>query len=269
MAPIEISFVGTFSYDLRGGNSLIPWNSALSRWAPKNQGERETSATKCFFLGHLPGTPQLPYMTRMSEGPSGSTGIWKKKWMKPWRFCLVVFLLLFFVQYLGGAAWCSSWCFFLRSADVYFYFPKMKVFLLEVKLEMHKDKMNKKYNYTTYVFFTAYIYITFSIFLSWVGHDAIICQPLEDDFIYRSHDPDAWKLGPPKINSLKMHEDVRIDLRNPSVFAFWDACLLNLRKDFVKTAALLLHSTHRFRGQHSGMGYAPFHPVWLSWIIEI
>lgn len=158
MAPIEISFVGTFSYDLRGGNSLIPWNSALSRWAPKNQGERETSATKCFFLGHLPGTPQLPYMTRMSEGPSGSTGIWKKKWMKPWRFCLVVFLLLFFVQYLGGAAWCSSWCFFLRSADVYFYFPKMKVFLLEVKLEMHKDKMNKKYNYTTYVFFTAYIY---------------------------------------------------------------------------------------------------------------
>ena len=67
----------------------------------------------------------------------------------------------------------------------------MKVFLLEVKLEMHKDKMNKKYNYTTYVFFTAYIFITFSIFLSWVGHDAIICQPLEDDFIYRSHDPDV------------------------------------------------------------------------------
>ena len=29
-------------------------------------------------------------------------------------------------------------------------------------------------------------------------------------------------LDPPKINRLKMHEDVRIDRRNPSVFAFWD-----------------------------------------------
>ena len=37
--------------------------------------------------------------------------------------------------------------------------------------------------------------------------------------------------------------------------------LVTLRKDFVKTAALLLRSTHRFRGQHGGMGYAPFHPV--------
>ena len=194
------------------------------RWAPKNQGERETSATKSIFWAIYLGHHNSHIWRGLFEGPFGSTGIWTKKMDEAFGDFLVRFLVRFFCNTWGEAAWCSSWCFFLRSADVCFYFSKMKVFLLEVKLGMHKDKMDENYNHTLYIciLYSIYIYITFSIFLSWVGHDAIICQPLEDNFIYRSHDPDVWKLGPQKISSLKMHEDVRIDRRNPSVFAFWD-----------------------------------------------
>ena len=161
MAPIEISFIGTFSYELRGGNSLIPWNSAGGfEVGPKKPGGERNLSYKIYFLGHLPGTPQLPYMTRIVWGP-----IWqhwdlnKKNGWSLWRFFGAFFGAFFFCNTWGEAAWCSSWCFFLRSADVCFYFSKMKVFLLEVKLGMHKDKMDENYNHTLYICILYSIYI--------------------------------------------------------------------------------------------------------------
>ena len=123
MAPIEISFIGTFSYELRGGNSLIPWNSAGGfEVGPKKPGGERNLSYKIYFLGHLPGTPQLPYMTRIVWGP-----IWqhwdlnKKNGWSLWRF-FGAFFGAFFLQYLGGSCLVQFLMFFSQICRCLFLF---------------------------------------------------------------------------------------------------------------------------------------------------
>ena len=100
-------------------------------------------------------------------------------------------------------------------------------------------------------------HITFSIFLSWVfSHGLVMMQR------YVNHLRTISSLEV-MIQMFENLDPQKMESLLPSIH------LVTLRKDFVKTAALLLHSTHRIRGHHGGMGYAPFHPIGLSWIIEI
>ena len=165
MAPIEISFVGTFSYDLRGGKQLDSMEFRTLQVGPKKPGGERNLRYKMFFFGPFTWDTTTPIYDEDVRGPIWQHWDLKKKMDEALEILFGSFFAAFFCSILGGSCLVQFLMFFLRSADVCFYFPKMKVFLLEVKLEMHKDKMNKKYNYTTYVFFTAYIYIYIYNFL--------------------------------------------------------------------------------------------------------
>ena len=103
MAPIEISFIGTFSYELRGGNSLIPWNSAGGfEVGPKKPGGERNLSYKIYFLGHFYWDTTTPiYDEDCLRAHLAALGFEQKKLDEAFGDFLVVFWC-FFCSMLGG-----------------------------------------------------------------------------------------------------------------------------------------------------------------------
>lgn len=81
MAPIEISFVGTFSYDLQGGKQLDSMEFRGRVWGgpQKHQGVKNLSYKMYFFWPFTWGTTTPIYDEDCLRAHLGSTGIWTKR----------------------------------------------------------------------------------------------------------------------------------------------------------------------------------------------